>query len=334
MSRSTMLVRNAGGVAGSLALIVSLAGGPALAENWPTRPVTMVVPFAAGSASDIVGRILAPRLSELLGQQFIVENIGGAGGMTGAYRVAKAAPDGYQIVLGTGGTHAVNQALYKNPLYNAATDFAPVALIVEQPIVLVVRKNLQAGDLREFRAYAEVNQAKMQYGSPGTGSGPHLACALINAAFGIDVTHVPYRGGPPALQDLIAGRTDYVCMSATIAIPQIESQTVKPIAILTKDRSPSLPALASAHEQGLSDFHASTWYALFLPKGAPPPIIQRLNAAAVAAMNTPAVQQRLKEAGTDLVAPERRSPDYLARFVVSEIDRWTAPIKASGIRAD
>jgi tripartite-type tricarboxylate transporter receptor subunit TctC len=334
MSRSTMLVRNAGGVAGSLALIVSLAGGPALAENWPTRPVTMVVPFAAGSASDIVGRILAPRLSELLGQQFIVENIGGAGGMTGAYRVAKAAPDGYQIVLGTGGTHAVNQALYKNPLYNAATDFAPVALIVEQPIVLVVRKNLQAGDLREFRAYAEVNQAKMQYGSPGTGSGPHLACALINAAFGIDVTHVPYRGGPPALQDLIAGRTDYVCMSATIAIPQIESQTVKPIAILTKDRSPSLPALASAHEQGLSDFHASTWYALFLPKGAPPPIIQRLNAAAVAAMNTPAVQQRLKEAGTDLVAPERRSPDYLARFVVSEIDRWTAPIKASGIRVD
>ena len=170
---------------------------PALGQTWPTRPMTMVVPFAAGSSSDIVGRIIAPRMSELLGQQVVVENVGGAGGMTGANRIAKAAPDGYQFVLGTGGTHATNQTLYRNAQYNAATDFTPVALIVEQTIMLVMRKNLPANNLKEFGAYAKSNQAKMQYGSPGAGSAPHLSCALLNATFGINITHVPYRGGPP-----------------------------------------------------------------------------------------------------------------------------------------
>jgi tripartite-type tricarboxylate transporter receptor subunit TctC len=298
---------------------------PALAQNWPTRPMTMVVPFAAGSSSDTVGRILAPRLSELLGQQVIIENVGGAGGMTGANRVAKAAPDGYQFVLGTGGTHAANQTLYKNPLYNAETDFAPVALIVEQPIVLVARKNLPADNLQELKAYAKANQAKMQYGSPGVGSAPHLACELLNAAFGTNVTHIPYRGGPPAIQDLIAGRTDYVCASGTIAIPQNESQAVKAIAILTKDRSPSLPALASAHEQGLSNSTP--------PPGTPSSAQRRARrsseaGAAVATMNTPAVQERLKRPDRSCRA-RRRSPEYLAKFVVSEIE--VAPIKASGV---
>ncbi|HEX4556098.1 MAG TPA: tripartite tricarboxylate transporter substrate-binding protein [Xanthobacteraceae bacterium] len=296
--------------------------------------MTMVVPFAAGSSSDIVGRVVASRLSEVLGQQVIIENIGGAGGMTGANRVAKAEPDGYQFVLGTGGTHATNQTLYKKPLYNAATDFAPVALVVEQKIVLVSRKNLQVDNLKEFAAYAKANQDKMQYGSPGTGSAPHLACALLNAALGINITHVPYRGAPPAIQDLIAGRIDYACLSGTAAIPQIESQTVKALAILTKDRSPSFPSLSSAHEQGLPDFHASTWYAIFLPRSTPASIVRKLHGAVMATMNTPAVQERLKEIGTDLVAPERRSPEYLAKFVVSEIDRWAAAIKTAGVSAD
>ena len=294
----------------------------------------MVVPFAAGSSSDIVGRVIAPRLSELLGQQVIVENVGGAGGMTGANRVAKATPDGYQFVLGTGGTHATNQILYRNSPYNAGTDFAPVALIVEQTIVLVARKDLPAKNLQEFGAYAKSNQQKMQYGSPGAGSAPHLSCALLNATLGLNIIHVPYRGGPPVIQDLIAGRIDYACLSGTVAIPQIESQTVKALAILTKDRSPSLPALASAHEQGLSNFHASTWYAIFLPKRTPAPIVQKLHGAVIAAMNTPAVQERLKETGTDLVGPERRSPEYLARFVVAEIDRWAAVIQSVGLSVD
>ena len=309
-----------------------VAASPVSAQHWPARPMTMVVPFAAGSSSDIVGRILAPRLSELLGQQVIVENVGGAGGMTGANRVAKAAPDGYQFVLGTGATHGVNQTLYKQPMYNAATDFAPVALIVEQSIVLAARNSLPVENLQQFGAYAKSNQAQMQYGSPGVGSVPQLACALVNSAFGANITHVPYRGGPPAIQDLIAGRIDFLCMTGTIAIPQIKSGAVKGLAILTRDRSPSLPALVSAHEQGLTNFHASTWYGIFLPKGTPAPIVQKLHAAAVAAVKTPTVQERLRETGTDLVIPERRSPEYLANFVISEVDRWAAIIKASGIQ--
>jgi tripartite-type tricarboxylate transporter receptor subunit TctC len=303
-------------------------------ENWPSRPVTMVVPLAAGSGIDVLGRIFAPRLSELLGQQVIVENVSGAGGMTGASRVAKAAPDGYQFVLGGSGTHAHSQTLFKHPLYNAATDFAPVALIAEQPIVLIARKDLPADNLREFIAYATANQAKMQYGSAGAGSAAHLACVLLNAAIGVDVTHVPYRGGGPAMQDLIAGRIDYQCPLIAIAIGQIESKTVKAIAILSHDRSPSLPDVASAHEQGLINFDASNWSGFFLPRATPTAIVQKLHDATVATMSTPVVQARLTEIGADLVAPERRSPQYLTKFVMSEIDKWAGPIKAAGVTGE
>jgi tripartite-type tricarboxylate transporter receptor subunit TctC len=319
----------------AVALAAALAAvGSAQAQEWPTRPLTMVVPFAAGGIGDVLGRILSSRLSELLGRQVIIENIGGAGGMAGAARVAKAAPDGYTFVLGSAGTHAHNQTLYKSPLYNAATDFAPVALVVEQPVLLVARKDLPPGNLPEFIDYAKANQARMQYGSPGTGSAVHLACAILNAAVGVKVTHIPYRGGGPAMQDLIAGRLDYQCTGSTNAMPQLESSTIKAIALLSLERSPILPELATAHEQGLRDFEAPLWWALFLPKGTPPPIVAKLNEASVATMNTPAVQQRLKETGYDLVAPERRSPDYLQKFVVSEIAKWAAPIKAAGLSID
>ena len=308
--------------------------GGAAAQDWPTRPLTMVAPAAAGSATDVVARILTPRLSELLGQQVIVEDLGGAGGMTGAARVARAAPDGYQFVLGFAGTHAIAQTLFKDPLYNAATDFAPVALVAELPIVLIARKDLPAGNLQEFIASAKANQARMQYGSPGVGSTVQLAYALLNAAIGVDITHIPYRGGGPAMQDLIAGRIDYQCVSTTIAISQIESKTVKAIAILGRERSPTLPAVATAHEQGLSDFEAATWNALFLPKGTPPAIVKKLHDAAVATINTPAVQERLREIGADLPAPERTSSEYLAKFVANEIEKWGGAIKALGVSAD
>jgi tripartite-type tricarboxylate transporter receptor subunit TctC len=315
-------------------VFASLCFGPAVAQEWPSRPVTLVVPFAAGGPIDTIGRILATRLAELLGQQVIVENVGGAGGMTGTARVAKATPDGYQVVLGNVGTHAGNQTLYRHPLYNAATDFAPVILVVELPLVLVARKDLPADDLPGFLAYAKANQATMQFGSGGAGSATHLACALLNAAAGIEVTHVPYRGGAPAMQDLIAGRIDYLCVDTPVALPQIESKTVKPIAVLTRGRSPSLPALAPAHEQGLADFAATNWAGLFLPKDTPAPIIAKLDDATVAAMDTPSVQAQMKKVGADLVAPERRSPAYLQRFVETEIEKWAGPIKASGLRAD
>jgi tripartite-type tricarboxylate transporter receptor subunit TctC len=290
----------------------------------------MVIPFAAGGPVDIVGRILASRLSELLRQQVVVENLGGAGGMTGASRVAKSAPDGYQLVLGNVGTHAASQTFYKRPLYNAATDFAPVMLIAETPPVLLVRSDLPVNNLTEFITYAKANQATMQYGSGGVGSASHLACMLVNLRTSVSVTHVPYRGAAPAMQDLIAGRIDYLCPDAPIAIAQIQNKNVKAIAILTRNRSPSLPALASAHEQGLINFAASNWFALFVPKGTPAMIVQKLNAATLATMNTPAVQLRMQEIGADLVAPKRRSPDYLREFVESEIEKWAAPIKASG----
>jgi len=318
-----------------IAAFAALVGAitPATAQDWPTRPVTMVYPFAAGSAADVLGRLFASRLSELLGQTVVFENVGGAGGMLGSNRVAKAAPDGYQFVLG--GTFIVlNQALYKNPLYNAATDFAPVTLVVEQPVVLIARKDFPANDLSEFIAYARTNQAKMQYGSGGVGSMPHLACELLNMAIGINTTHVPYRGGGSLMPDLIAGRIDYFCSLTALAIPQIESKTVKAITIFSKSRLPILPNLASAHEQGLSNFEINPWYAFFLPKGTPMPIVQKLREAIIATTATPAVQEKLKELGYVLVAPERRSTEYLGKFVESEVEKWAAVIKAANIKPE
>ena len=296
--------------------------------------MTMVAPFAAGGSTDAIARIVADGLSSQLRQPVIVENIGGAGGMTGASRVAKAPPDGYQFILGNVGTHAQNQTLYKRPAYNAATDFAPVALIADQSLVLVARKNFPANDLREFIAYAKAHQSNLQYSSAGTGGSNHLACVLLNSAIGIEVTHVPYRGGSQAMQDLLAGLVDYQCPSAPVAMPQIAGKLVKAIAILSKERSPSMPSLPSAHEQGLTGFDVPSWYALFLPKGTPAAIVQKLNAAAVAAMDAPATQQRLREIGSDLVAPVRRSPDYLGKFVTSEIEKWSVAIKKAGVELE
>jgi tripartite-type tricarboxylate transporter receptor subunit TctC len=320
-------------IAVSLAALIHTAQF-AMAQDWPTRPVTMVVPFAAGSASDTLARILAARLSEVLGQQVIIENVGGAGGMTGVARVAKATPDGYQFVLGGIDTFAQNQTLYKKPLYNSVADFDPVALVVEQAIILVTRNELPVKDLKEFAAYTKANQAKMQYGSAGAGSGSHLACAQLNAALGVDVTHIPYRGSPPAMQDLIAGRIDYFCALAAAAMPQINGNSMRAVAILTRNRSPLLPNLASAHEQGLTDFDSYFWSGFFLPKGTPAAIVQKLHAAAVATLDTPSTQERLKEVGVTVVASDRRSPDYLKRFLTGEIDKWAVTIKASGVSLD
>jgi tripartite-type tricarboxylate transporter receptor subunit TctC len=318
---------------GGAAVLVA-AAAPATAQSWPTRPMTMTVPFAAGGASDVIARILAQGLRMELGQSVVVENVGGAGGMVGSSRVAKAAPDGYQMVLGNVGTHAQNQSLYKKSLYNAATDFAPVALVTNQSLILVARKDFPANNLQTFIAYARANQAILKYGSAGVGGSNHLACALLNSAIGIDITHIPYRSGAQAMQDMLAGRVDYQCPSAPVALPQIEAKMVKVLAILSKSRSPALPDLPSAEEQGLTDFDVPSWYALFLPAGTPKDIVQKLNHATVATLNTPFTQQRLKEIGSDLVMPERMSPEYLGMFVAAEIEKWARVIKASGIQLD
>jgi tripartite-type tricarboxylate transporter receptor subunit TctC len=308
----------------------SLIAAEVSAQTYPSRPITMVVPFAAGGGQDVLARLLAPYMSETLKQPVIVENITGAGGMTGSARIARAAPDGYQLVIGGTGTHAVNQTFYKRPLYNAAIDFAPVALIAEVPLALIVRTDLPINDLPQFTRYAQVGQARMQYGSSGTGSSSHLTCVLLNAAIGVNVTHIPYRGAAPAIQELIAGRIDYGCSVLDSALPSIEGKLIRPVAVLSKVRTPSLPHLPSAHEQGLADFDANYWYALFLPRGASPPIVRKLHDAATAAMDNPSVRQRVAQFGLSIAAPERRSPEYLQEFVELEIEKWAAPIKASG----
>src|SRR6266516_4542521 len=306
----------------------------ARAQTYPTRPIIMVIPFAAGGAFDIIGRILAPRMSEILGQQIIVENTSGAAGIIGVNRVANAAPDGYTFLLGSIGTHAYNQTIYKKPRYDATANFTPVALFAEQPMVLVTRKDFPANNLPEFIDYVKTNSAKLQFGSAGAGTTTHLGCALLNAVIGVNITHVPYRGGGPAANDLIGGQIDYMCLNTGGAATLIMGKQVKAIATLSRNRSPLVPNLPTAHEQGLADFDVVTWNAFFLPKGAPPEIVKKLNDATSQAMDTPTIKNRMHDIGVTGVALERRSPEYLAKFVVDEIARWADPIKANGLQVD
>jgi tripartite-type tricarboxylate transporter receptor subunit TctC len=304
----------------------------ASAQSYPARPVTMIVPFVAGGPTDLLGRALAQRMGDVLGQQVVVENVGGAGGMTGARRVADAAPDGYSMVLGTVGTHAQAQTLYKRPLYNAVNDFTPVALIAEVPIILAVRRNLPVKDFREFVGYAKANQGKMQFGSAGAGSATHLGCVLLNHLIGVNIDHIPYRGTRPAMQDLAGGRIDYLCEIITTAKAQVDGGTVKALAIFERERSPALPDLPTAAEQGTDRLEAYTWAALFLPRSTPDAIVKKLNDAAVQAKN--ALRDRLQGLGARIVADQRATPQHLGQFVKSEIEKWAVPIKASGVSVD
>jgi tripartite-type tricarboxylate transporter receptor subunit TctC len=213
-------------------------------------------------------------------------------------------------------------------------DFAPVALIAEQPMVLLTRKDFPADTLQEFIAYVKANAAKLQYGSAGVGSTTHLGCALLNSAAGIDVTHIPYRGGGPVMADMIAGQIHYMCSNSAGALPQIQSNTLKGIALLARERTPLMPTLATAHEQGLTEFEAITWSGFFLPKGTPADIVKKLNAATAQMMDTPAFAERMHELGVTLVPSERRSPEYLQKFVEREIEKWAIPIKSAGISVD
>ena len=312
------------------AVALMLAPLAARAQDWPTRAVTMVVPYAAGGPVDTLGRILAARLSEILGQQVVVENSPGAGGMTGSGRVAKAAPDGYTVLLSGSAVLAINQSLYKKPLYNAETDFEQVALFADSARVVIARKDLPANTLAEFVAYAKANQARMQFGSAGVGSGMHVCAVLLNAAMGTKITHVPYRGSAPAMQDLIGGRIDFVAEQISTALPQIQSNTVKAIATLGLERAPGLEQLPTAQEQGLSGLDCGSWSSLSFPKGTPDEIVRHLAKAVNEAVETPATRERFKSIGVTIPPPERRTPEYLAKFVPSEIERWAAPIKASG----
>src|SRR6185312_6289379 len=244
------------------ALLAALLPYPAMAQNYPVRSMVMVVPFAAGGTFDVMGRIIAARMGEILGQTVVVENTTGAGGIIGVNRVVNAPPDGYTILFGTVGTHAYNQWIYKKRRYDAVNDFTPVTLFSEQPMVLEARKDLAANTIPEFVTLLKTSGGKMQFGSAGAGTTTHLACALLNSVIGVNVTHVPYRGSAPAANDLIGGQIDYLCGNLGAAAPLITGKQVKALAVLSKNRTPLMPELASADEQGLTGVDVTTWTAI------------------------------------------------------------------------
>jgi putative tricarboxylic transport membrane protein len=320
-------------MAAAAAALIALAA-PAVAQDWPSRPITLIVPFSAGGGVDVSARIQAQRMGELLGQSIIVENVAAAAGMAGGQRVAKAPPDGYTFLIGNTGTHAYNQSLYKKPLYNAVTDFQPVGLMTESPRALIARKDLPAKNLQELIAWLKANVKTAQFGSAGVGSGTHLPCVLFNLAIGADVTHIPYRGEGPVMQDLIGGRIDYMCATMQSGAAQAKQGNVKGIAVMAPKRVPIIPDVPTTGEQGLPGVEASVWNAFFLPRNTPEPIVRKLNKAMSDTLDDPAIRKRLEELGLEIAPPERRSPEYLAKLLPEEIERWAKPVHAAGISAD
>ena len=320
----------------AIALVTAAAAGlaHAQAQAWPTKPITLVIPFAPGGGVDASARIQAQRIGELLGQTIVPENLGAAGGMVGSLKVARAAPDGYMFVIGNTGTHAFSQSLFKKPPYDAIADFAPVSLATESPRILVVRRDLPVANLQEFIAYAKANAAKMQFGSAGVGSGTHLPCVLLNRAIGVDITHVPYRGAGPAMQDLVGGRIDFMCDTIQTGAAQAKSQKVKGIAVMSPKRVSIIGDLPTSGEQGLPGVEASVWNAFFMPKGTPDPIVRRMSKAISDMLDDPAVRKRLEDLGLEIATPDRRGPEYLAKLVADETERWGKVVRAAGISGD
>ena len=317
-----------------MALVSGSLSAQAQAPDWPNRPITLIVPFSAGGGIDASARLQALALGEILGQSVVVENVGAAAGTVGSARVAKAAPDGYTLLIGNSGTHAYSQSLYRKAPYDAISDFAPVGLVSESPRILIARKDFPAGNLQAFIAYVKANQAELKFGSAGIGSGTHLPCALLNLALGVDVTHVPYRGAGGVMQDLIGGRIDYMCDTIQTGAAQVKGGSVKGIALMAARRSPSLPELATTAEQGLPAVEATVWNAFFFPKGTPKPIVEKMNAALQAMVERPDVRKKLEDLGIEIVPPEQRTPEYLAALLPREIERWAKVIKDAGISMD
>src|SRR3954467_2064503 len=313
--------------------VLCFLGVPAHAQTLKSGTLSLVVPFASGGPSDVAGRILAQGMAETLGQTVVVENPVGGGGTVGSRRVSRSTPDGSQFVLGNNGTHSWSQSLYKVPPYDTLKDFTPLGLAVESPRVIIVPNSMPANTLPEFIAYVKANQDKIQFASAGAGSASHVSCVLLNAMLGVNVTHVPYRGLGPAMQDLIAGRVQYICDSVSTSKPQIDGNQVKAVATTGLKRSPALPTVPTAKEQGL-DFDVLTWQGLFLAKDTPAPIVKQLSAGFIKALDLPSVRGRFEPIGEEIPAADRRTPEYFSKFVAGEIARWSGPIKASGVTVE
>ena len=315
----------------SLTLVALTAIG-AQAQNYPTRSATIIVPFAAGGPADITGRIVADIFSRHLGQQFVVENVGGAGGTTGTTRAARANPDGYTLVSGHLGTNAVAGVFYPNLAYDPEKDFEPVGLIAEQPELLTVRKDFPANNLKEFVAYAKANESKLNMAHAGVGSVSYVGCLLLNSTIGIHPTLVPFTGTAPAMNAILAGQVDYDCDPVLGPLPHVLAGTAKALAIAAKKRSPLLPDVPTAAEQGLPEFECSPFYAVFAPKGTPKAIVDKLADALNAGLEEPAVRKRLESLGAEIADKDRRGPKPLAALVHSEIARLTPILKAAAAK--
>jgi tripartite-type tricarboxylate transporter receptor subunit TctC len=315
----------------------ALAGSALTAHaqsDWPNRSITLIVPFAAGGGVDASARLQALILGEILGQTVVVENVGAAAGTAGSSRVAKAAPDGYTFLIGNSGTHVYSQSLYKKKPYDTLTDFEPIGLVTESPRILVARKDLPVKNMQEFVAYAKANQSKMQYSSAGVGSGTHLPCALLNYTLGVNITQVPYRGEGPALQDVVAGRMDYMCATIQSGAAQVKDGGVKGIAVMAPKRAAIIPELATTLEQGLSGVEATVWNGFFFPKGTPKPIVDKMRKAVETMLARPDVRKKMEDLGLEIVPQEQRTPEYLAKMLPADIERWGKVIKAAGISVD
>jgi tripartite-type tricarboxylate transporter receptor subunit TctC len=312
-----------------LLMASGINGTQALAQDFPTRPVTMIIPFAAGGPADITGRIVADIFTRHLGQRFVVENVGGAGGTIGALRAARATADGYTILFGHMGTNALAPAFYPNVGYDPQKDFEPIGLTAEYPELLVVRKDFPANNLSEFVAYAKANAGKLNVGHAGVGSVSYIGCLLLNAAIGIKPALIPFTGTAPVLNAMLVGEIDYECDPVLGALAQVRAGAVRALAIAAKKRSPMLPDVPTSYEQGLPEFDCAVSYAAFAPIGTPKPIIEKLAEALNKGLSEESVQKRLADLGADIVEPSRRGPKPLADLVRSESARLIPILNAA-----
>jgi tripartite-type tricarboxylate transporter receptor subunit TctC len=303
----------------------------ASAQAYPTKPVRMVVPFPPGGSLDIAGRLIAQKLSEAWGQSVVVENKPGAGGNIGADLVAKSPADGYTILMGALSTHAVNPNLYKTMPYDAAKDFAPITLIAVTPNVLVVNASSPVNNVKEFIAYAKANPGKLAFGSGSNGSAGHLAGELFKVETGTDAVHIPFKGGAPATQALLAGDTQFMFDNLANAMAQVKAGKLKALAVTTAKRSPLAPDLPTMAEAGLPGFDISTWYGFFAPAGTPPAIVAKWNADVTKILNSPDVRAKFVADGAE---PSPNTPEQFAQMIAAELAKYAKIVKASGAKVD
>ncbi|MFN7834714.1 MAG: tripartite tricarboxylate transporter substrate binding protein BugD [Burkholderiaceae bacterium] len=317
----------------SVVAMTALVTTSAYAQEYPTKTITMVVPFAAGGPTDTVARLIAQSMSTKLKQQIIVENVGGAGGTIGAARVAKSAPDGYTVLLHHIG-HATAPALYRKLTYSPIESFEPIGLVTDVPMTIVARKDFPAKDFKELLTYVKTNKDKVTYANAGIGSASHLCGMLLMTALEADLTTVPYKGTGPAMNDLLGGQVDMMCDQTTNTTSQIKGEKIKAYAVTTKARLASMSNLPTVAEAGLPGFEVGVWHGVYAPKGTPKPIVDSLSSALQFALKDPTVKQRFADLGTEPVAENRVSPDGLRIHLKSEIDKWAPIIKKAGIYAD